>query len=93
MYLDEELEQIYAQEGHDPHRKAILLLECLTNRLPQPDAATQPDVLFTEMKRIDNGWRLFCSRHSEYNPDGWRSWCLRSDPSGKLADILGWNKN
>ena len=61
MFLDEELEQIHAQENLDIKAKTLQMLKAMVSRLPNPeevDKMSSTDVLNT-IKRIDNGWKLF----------------------------------
>ena len=93
MFLDEELEQIHAQKDKNLMDKSRLMLKAMISRMPSPEEVltiSSSDFL-TIIKRIDNGWRLFCKRHSnEYNVNGWRNWVLESDIEGKISKALGW---
>lgn len=95
MFLDEELEQIlFAKElktEEDIIELAHRLLQCMINRLPNPDKVSTHDFL-TEIKRIDNGWRLFCKNHStlKFKEDFWRHHVLSNDKNGKIKKALNW---
>ena len=95
MFLDEELEQIlFAKELKTEEDIAELgkdLLQCMINRVPNPSEVSTHDFL-TEIKRIDNGWRLFCKKHPKlkFNEDFWRNHVLRKDEDGKFKKALGW---
>lgn len=95
MFLDEELEQIlFAKEVKTKEDIAELgyrLLQCMINRVPKPNEVSAHDFL-TEIKKIDNGWRLFCKNHStlKFKEDFWRNYILRKDKDGKTKRALGW---
>lgn len=96
MFLDEELEQIHAQKDKNLMDKSMLILEALTSRMPSPEEVLtiSSSDFCTTIKRIDNGWRLFCKRHpNEYNTNAWRNRVLKADIEGKLAKALGWEEN
>ena len=95
MFLDEELEQIlFAKEVKTKEDVAELghrLLKCMINRVPNPIEVSTRDFL-TEIKKIDNGWRLFCKNHStsKFKEDFWRNYILSKDKDGKVKRALGW---
>ena len=95
MFLDEELEQIlFAKElktKEDVVEFSKELLRCMINRVPNPHEVSTHD-FFIEIKRIDNGWRLFCKKHPELkiNKDFWRNHVLHKDEEGKFKKALGW---
>ena len=95
MFLDEELEQIlFAKElktKEDVDELASDLLQCMINRVENPREVSACDFL-TEIKRIDNGWRLFCKNHPtlEFNENFGRNQVLRVDENGKAKKALGW---
>ena len=95
MFLDEELEQIlFAKElktKEDIDELAKNLLQCMINRVPKPNEVSTHDFL-TEIKRIDNSWRLFCKKHPtlKFNKDFWRSHVLLNDKEGKFKKVLCW---
>ena len=95
MFLDEELEQIlFAKElktTEDVAELARTLLKCMINRLPNPYEVSVHDFL-TEIKKIDNGWRLFCKKHPtvKFKEDFWKNYILGRDKNGKFKKALGW---
>jgi len=95
MFLDEELEQIlFAKElktKEDVDELSRDLLKCMINRVENPREVSACDFL-TEIKRIDNGWRLFCKNHPtlKFNENFWRSYVLCKDKDGKFKEALGW---
>ena len=95
MFLDEELEQIlFAKEvktKEDVNELSRDLLKCMINRVPEPHKVSTHDFL-TEIKMIDNGWRLFCKKHPtlKFKEDFWRNHVLRVDVNGNAKKILGW---
>lgn len=72
MFLDEELEKIYNENGHDVRAAGNDLMQACFNRLPDPEGYTVRDWL-NELRKIESGWRLFCSRHTELSPDGFKN--------------------
>lgn len=95
MFIDEELEQILLAKEVKTKEDAIelqyRLLNCMINRVPFPFEVSTHDYL-TEIKKIDNGWRLLCKKHPtlNLNKDFWRNQVLRSDVNGNVKKILGW---
>lgn len=96
MFLDEELEQtLFAKElktKEDVDELAINLLQCMINRLPKPNDEVSTHDLLTEIKKIDNGWRLFCEKYPtlKFKENFWRNHVLRNDKNGKFKKALGW---
>lgn len=95
MFLDEELEQILLAKElktkEDVDELAKTLLQCMINRVPEPHKVSTHDFI-TEIKKIDNGWRLFCKKHLtlKLNEDFWRNHALRADVNDNIKKILGW---
>lgn len=95
MFLDEELEQtLFAKElktKEDIIELAKDFLRCMINRLPNSDEVSMQDCL-TEIKKIDNGWRLFCKKHPtlKFKEDFWRNHVLSNDKNGKFKKALNW---
>ena len=95
MFLDEELEQIlFAKEvktKEDVDELSRDLLRCMINRVENSREVSAYDFL-TEIKRIDNGWRLFCKNHPtlKFNENFWRNQVLRVDENGNAKKLLGW---
>lgn len=95
MFLDEELEQIFLagelNTKEDVVKLSNNLLQCLINRVPTPNEVSTQDFL-TEIKKIDNGWRLFCKNHPElkFNENFWRNYILSKDEDGKFKKVLNW---
>ena len=95
MFLDEELEQILLAKELKTKEDAIELqycfLKCMINRVPAPFEVSTQDYL-TEIKKIDNGWRLFCKKHPtlNLNEDFWRNQVRRADENGEATKALGW---
>lgn len=96
MFLVEELEQtLFAKEvktKEDVDELAINLFQRMINRLPKPNDEVSTHDLLTEIKKIDNGWRLFCKKYPtlKFKEDFWRNHVLRNDKSGKFKKALGW---
>ena len=95
MFLDEELEQILLAKElktkEDVAELSKTLLRCMINRVPNPNEVSTRDFI-TEIKKIDNGWRLFCKNHPtlKFKEDFWRNHVLREDGDGKFKKVLGW---
>ena len=95
MFLDEELEQILLAKEVKTKEDAIELqyrfLKCMINRVPAPFEVSTQDYL-TEIKKIDNGWRLFCKNHPtlKFKEDFWRNYILSKDEDDKFKRVLGW---
>ena len=95
MFLDEELEQIlFAKEfktKEDVVELSKNLLQCMINRVPNPSEVSTHDFL-TEIKKVDNGWKLFCKNHPtlKFKEDFWRNHVLSNDKSDKFKKALGW---
>ena len=79
MFLDEELKQILLAKElktkEDVVELAKDLLRCMINRVPEPHKVSTHDY-WTEIKKIDNGWRLFCKKHPtlKFKEDFWRNY-------------------
>lgn len=69
MFLDDELNQIYEENGCNKDSSMKLLQACF-NRLEDPNNGVK--AFLNSVKRIDASWRLSCSKHKEYNKDGFR---------------------
>ena len=95
MFLDEELKPIlFAKELKTKEDVAELsksFLQCMINRVPNPNEVSTHDFI-TEIKKIDNGWRLFCKKHPtlKFKEDFWRNYILSKDEDGKFKKVLGW---
>ena len=95
MFLDEELEQIFLagelNTKEDVVKLSNNLLQCMINRVPTPNEVSTQDFL-TEIKKIDNGWRLFCKNQPElkFNENFWRNYILSKDEDGKFKKVLSW---
>lgn len=95
MFLDEELEQILlakeVKTKEDVVELSKNLLQCMINRVPNPNEVSTDDFI-TEIKKIDNGWRLFCKKHLtlNLNKDFWRYHILSTDEDDKFKRVLGW---
>ena len=95
MFLDEELEQILlakeVKTKEDVVELSKNLLQCMINRVPNPNEVSTHDFI-TEIKKIDNGWRLFCKNHPtlKFNEAFWRNFILSKDEDGKFKKVLGW---
>ena len=70
MFLDDELEQIYKENGFCKET-SIKLIKAALNRIPKQEDASkmQPERYLNKLKQIESGWKLFCKRHTEYNPN------------------------
>lgn len=95
MFLYEELEQIVLTKELRTKEDVVVLtrdlLQCMINRVPNPLEVSAHDYL-TEIKKIDNGWRLFCKKHPtlKFKEDFWRNQVIRADENGEATKALGW---
>lgn len=95
MFLDEELESIYSntrvQTREDVVNLMKSLMQTMVDRITDPAEVSVRDWLIN-LKQIDNGWRLFCKRHSiiPFDTEMWRKHVLSIDKDGKLKCMLGW---
>ena len=87
MFIDEELEECYKM-NYLMDSKVKAIHQALVNRFPDP--TTPINELLVKVKQIDNGYRLFCKRHQEFNPDGFRNLILKADHTGKFKKVLNW---
>lgn len=70
MFLDEELEKIYQENGLNKETSKKLILACFDRIAKTP---LNPKVFLPAIKRTNNSWLLFCKRHPEFNPDGFKN--------------------
>lgn len=70
MFLDDELEAIRTEYGFAQETSFRLFQACL-RRIPKPDTVRPQDFL-NEIRKIEGGWKLFCKKHPEYRPEGFR---------------------
>ena len=94
MFLDEELDQVLKHSISSQEERTsfpVNLLKCMVKRLPHPNQVPYQDCI-TEIKRIDNSWKLFCKKHPDvpFSKEFWRNWVLRNDKDDKLKKLLGW---
>lgn len=70
MFLDDELEQIYKENGFSKET-SVKLLKAAFNRMPKQEDALRmrPEYILNKLKQIENSWKLFCKRHAEYDPN------------------------
>ena len=83
MFLDEELNQICEQKGFSKETSLELIKVCLK----KIDYEHGYGALINSLKRTDASWKLFCKKHKEYKPDGFRIVYLHTlgdDNKGKL---------
>lgn len=89
MFLDDELEQIYKEKGVTTESSKELLQTCL-KRLPNTEKCSNMTFLNT-LRQIEASWKLFCSRHKEYNPNGIRDFIMgRMQLSKNILEVLHW---
>jgi len=74
MFLDNELEAIYTTNGFNPQTSFRLLQACL-KRIPKPDQVRPQDFL-NEIRKIEGGYKLFCKKHPEFAPNGFRKFMI-----------------
>jgi len=92
MFLDEELESICKDETTGEEKSFKLFQACL-KRLPKPNQVRPLD-FFNEIRKIESGWKLFCKRHPQYRPEGFRD-CMMKQCEGILSksvlEYLHWD--
>ena len=71
MFLDDELEEVYKKKGCDPIMASGTLFATCVKRMLDPEKNSVEDCI-SQWRRIDNGWRLFCKKHPELSPDGFK---------------------
>lgn len=92
MFLDDELNQIFEENGFNPDTSVKLIQACINHMPSQEETKTMsvPEFL-TRLKQIDNAWKLFVKKHpGYYKEDAWRIWVLKSDTNGKFKKALNW---
>ena len=90
MFLDDELEAIYTEHGFSTETSVRLLKACIA-RIRKPEDCPRPEDFLNDIKRIENGWKLFCKRHSEFNPDGIkRFYCKDNNLPPKILKYMHW---
>lgn len=93
MFLDDELEAIYKENG-DSKETSFQLVNACMKRIPKPDAMS-PEYFLNEVRKIEGGWKLFCKRHPEYKPNGFMDLLMThygwaDNPS--IIKYLHWDK-
>ena len=92
MFLDDELEAI-CQDETICEEKSFMLFQACLKRIPKPDQVRPQDFL-NEIRKIEGGWKLFCKRHGEFKPEGFREFMkarcgdIMTKP---ILDFLHWN--
>lgn len=71
MFLDEELSKIHEENGFSEETSVKLMRACF-NRVPNPNEVESIQDWYNGIRRIENGWKLFCKSHSEYKEEGFR---------------------
>lgn len=74
MSLENELEAIYYNDDLK-EQKSFRLFEACIKRLPNPEQVRVQDYL-NEIHKIEGSWKLFCIRHSQYRPEGFRDFMM-----------------
>ena len=93
MFLDEELESIFKENGFNEDTSYKLMQACF-RRLPDPKNVRGIDFM-NDLRKVESGWKLFCKRHEEFRPDGFRYTMMKlcSDILTKPAlEYLHWDK-
>ncbi len=92
MFLDDELEAIYNDDDLKEQKSFRLFQACL-KRIPKPEQVKPQDFL-NEIHKIEAGWKLFCKRHSQYRPEGFRDLMMKQCGdilSKPVLEYLHWN--
>ena len=93
MFLDDELEAIYTEHGFNPETSVRLLKACIA-RIRKIEDCPRPEDFLNDIKRIENGWKLFCKRHPQYRPEGFRDLMMKQCGdilSKPVLEYLHWN--
>ena len=93
MFLDDELKKIHEENGFSEETSAKLMAACF-KRVPNPDEVKSVQDWYNEIRKIENGWKLFCKSHKEYKEDGFRlvakkMWANIENVE-KVFEELGW---
>lgn len=92
MFLDDELESI-CQDETISKEKSIMLFQACLKRIPKPDQVRPQDFL-NEIRKIEGSWKLFCKRHPQYRPEGFRDLMMKQCGdilSKPVLEYLHWN--
>lgn len=99
MFLDDKLMEIW-EESQGSGKSIIdvcqeMMDEC-TSRIPNPADVSVTDWI-NDVKRIDNGWRLFCKRNGFFKADAFKDVMMMRCGTDKEEYIpiykeLGWLK-
>ena len=92
MFLDDELESIYQENGFGGETSVKLIKACFARIRKFEDCRNGEDFL-NDIKRVENGWKLFCKKHPEFNPNGIRDYYLKSGKvtDKRILDFMHWN--
>ena len=91
MFLDDELEAIYQENGDSDMTSAKLLKACIMRVRPLSECRNGEEFL-NNIKRSENSWKLFCKKHPQYNPNGIRDWYKSKMTLSKdILDFMHWN--
>lgn len=71
MFLDEELSKIHEENGFSEKTSVKLMYACF-NRIPNPDKLGSVQDWLNEVRKTENGWKLFCKSHPQYREEGFR---------------------
>ena len=90
MFLDDELEAIYTENGFNEQTSVKLIKACI-KRIPRPEEAGVQGFL-NKIREIEGGWKLFCKKHHEYDPDGFREFMINyfKITDEQVLDNLHW---
>lgn len=96
MFLDEELEQIYSAHKSESSNRGVELWKACTGRIPK-NAENNPEIFINSLRQIDSSWQLFAKRHSDMNPNFFRTIILdhvvpedNPELKAKLKSDLKW---
>lgn len=86
MFLDEELEAIY-NDAELKEQKSFRLLQACLKRIPKHEQISTQDFL-NEIRKIEEGWKIFCKRHPQYRPEGFRDLMMKLCGDILSKDVL-----
>lgn len=92
MFLDEELENTYNDlvSSNPLSDVAVELLGVCLRRMPKPEEVSSVEFL-NKLKTMEGGWKLFCKKHPEFNPNGIMDFvCKNQDISEPVKKYMRW---
>lgn len=96
MFLDEELNSIYEEYKNDSNKCDYELIMACYRRNPIKQHTKPENINLTEFRnyvlRTDSSWRLFCSKHPKFKPDGFKTFFIKKFEGTCVLHLIGWDK-